>query len=220
MRKPAIFELGLFMGRLGRHRTFIVYDRSAKPKLPSDLAGVGLAQYDGSRSDRNLVAAVRTACSKIRENVRRYESLEVRSPRELPLPGGSGIILREGHEDWVHDVELRRGPGERSVRLHDAVLRVVHGRVEDFDPDGQAAIVLPANEFFGDNCINDAGSSLGAFVQAQFGAEQIPEFSKLVRPDSPETLRRRSRSGPVCAWRATASGRASFSTERSGRLIA
>jgi predicted nucleotide-binding protein len=42
-RDNVMFELGLFMGRLGRSRTFIVYDVSTKLKIPSDLAGVILS---------------------------------------------------------------------------------------------------------------------------------------------------------------------------------
>ena len=45
-RDNVVFELGLFMGALGRSRTFIVYDRTAGLKLPSDLAGVTPATYE------------------------------------------------------------------------------------------------------------------------------------------------------------------------------
>ncbi len=48
-RDNVLFECGLFMGRLGRERAFIVCDKSTKLKLPSDLAGVSLIPYDGSR---------------------------------------------------------------------------------------------------------------------------------------------------------------------------
>jgi predicted nucleotide-binding protein len=42
-RDNVLFEFGLFMGRLGRDRVFVVYDDSIELKKPSDLAGVMLA---------------------------------------------------------------------------------------------------------------------------------------------------------------------------------
>jgi hypothetical protein len=48
-RDNVLFECGLFMGRLGRDRVFIVCDESAELRIPSDFAGVTLARFDGSR---------------------------------------------------------------------------------------------------------------------------------------------------------------------------
>src|SRR5215472_13682938 len=45
-RDNVLFELGLFMGRLGRERTFVVRARSDHIKIPSDLAGLTTATYD------------------------------------------------------------------------------------------------------------------------------------------------------------------------------
>src|SRR5262245_25387722 len=44
-RDNVIFELGLFMGRLGRSRTFILHEQNADLKLPSDLAGITRVTY-------------------------------------------------------------------------------------------------------------------------------------------------------------------------------
>src|SRR5262245_40091058 len=54
-RDNIMFELGLFMGRLGRSRTFVVMRGDKGLKLPTDLSGVTVAQFDGNRSDGNLI---------------------------------------------------------------------------------------------------------------------------------------------------------------------
>ena len=69
-RDNVLFELGLFMGRLGRDRTFIVRPRSAVLKLPTDLAGITAATYEWPRSDGNHRSAVGPACDRIREHIR------------------------------------------------------------------------------------------------------------------------------------------------------
>jgi hypothetical protein len=66
-RDNVFIEFGLFMGRLGRDRTFIVYDKNSQPKIPSDLSGITFALYQGDRSDKNWVAALRPACQQIRQ---------------------------------------------------------------------------------------------------------------------------------------------------------
>jgi predicted nucleotide-binding protein len=73
-RDNVIFELGLFMGALGRARTFIVKPRSQDLKMPSDLAGIGAADYDDSRSDGNLRAALGAAATDIKEAIRSSRS--------------------------------------------------------------------------------------------------------------------------------------------------
>src|SRR4051812_5191215 len=44
-RDNVIFEAGLFMGRFGPKRSFLVYDQISRPKLPSDLVGLTYAPY-------------------------------------------------------------------------------------------------------------------------------------------------------------------------------
>ncbi|HWF47317.1 MAG TPA: nucleotide-binding protein [Bryobacteraceae bacterium] len=69
-RDNIIFELGLFMGRLGRERTFIVRPESGPLKIPSDLAGISVATFDWPRSDANYRAALGPACDLMREAIR------------------------------------------------------------------------------------------------------------------------------------------------------
>ena len=67
-RDNVLFELGLFMGALGRKRTFIIYDRSAKLKMPSDLAGVSAATYE-PHSTGNLQSALGAAATRIEDQI-------------------------------------------------------------------------------------------------------------------------------------------------------
>ena len=65
-RDNVIFELGLFIGRLGKNRNFIVMPRGAKDfKLPSDLMGLTTAQYSAEDAEKNPVSALGATCSKV-----------------------------------------------------------------------------------------------------------------------------------------------------------
>jgi hypothetical protein len=66
VRDNVILEVGLYVGRLGRDRCFIVLPRGSNPRLPSDLLGVTILNFDGARADGRLEAALGPASSKIR----------------------------------------------------------------------------------------------------------------------------------------------------------
>lgn len=68
-RDNVLFESGLFMGILGRERVFLVYDDAVELKIPSDLAGITLASYDGKRISTDPKSAVRSACRRISEAI-------------------------------------------------------------------------------------------------------------------------------------------------------
>jgi predicted nucleotide-binding protein len=85
-RDNVVYEAGLFMGALGRHRTFLVSPRVSELALPSDLAGITLAQYR-ERTDGNLQAAVGPVATNIRvaietERKRRARALQAASERQ------------------------------------------------------------------------------------------------------------------------------------------
>jgi hypothetical protein len=82
-RDNALFELGLFMGRLGRTRTFVIRPSDNDLKLPSDLAGLTTAAYDWPRVDGNFQAAVGAACDSIRSIIRSLGFIETRVTHQI-----------------------------------------------------------------------------------------------------------------------------------------
>src|SRR5262249_42662140 len=72
VRDNVIFELGLFIGRLGRDRNFIVVPSGqSEMHILTDLSGVTLLEYNPDHAGTNLRAALGSACYKIRTVVRK-----------------------------------------------------------------------------------------------------------------------------------------------------
>jgi hypothetical protein len=72
VRDNVVFELGLFAGRLGIERTFIVMPDDGKDmRIPTDLTGVTPGKYDATRKDGNLVAALGPFCNQVRRAIQK-----------------------------------------------------------------------------------------------------------------------------------------------------
>ena len=67
-RDNVIFELGLFVGGIGRNRTYVVYDRTKKIKIPSDLAGISMATFE-LHSNGNLESSLGACCTRIENEI-------------------------------------------------------------------------------------------------------------------------------------------------------
>ena len=67
-RDNVVFELGLFMGKLGRKRAILMEPREDKLKLPSDLSGVTTIPYR-YEPGRDSAALMAPACSRLREHI-------------------------------------------------------------------------------------------------------------------------------------------------------
>jgi hypothetical protein len=75
VRDNVIFELGLFVGRLGVSRTVFVKPREASDlHIPSDLAGITPATYSSQRIDDNIQAALGPACTSIANIIQKLGS--------------------------------------------------------------------------------------------------------------------------------------------------
>jgi len=67
-RDNVVFELGLFMGRLGRQRAILMEPRDEKVKLPSDMSGITTIpyRYEGGQDTAALMAP---ACDRLRAHI-------------------------------------------------------------------------------------------------------------------------------------------------------
>jgi CRP/FNR family transcriptional regulator, cyclic AMP receptor protein len=67
-RDNIIFELGLFVGRLGRARAILVEPREEEVKLPSDLAGLTTISYRFEKG-ADLASLLTPACNRLRDHI-------------------------------------------------------------------------------------------------------------------------------------------------------
>ena len=68
-RDNVIFELGLFMGRLGKARAILMEPREEKVKLPSDLTGITTIPYRFEKG-KDAAAFLAPACNHLRDHIR------------------------------------------------------------------------------------------------------------------------------------------------------
>ena len=189
-RDNVTFELGMFIGRLGRDRTFMLTPDTSTIRLASDLIGLTTAHYNAGRLvSGQWRAAVGPACTKIREALRSIQLRMAEQPRSQErldramrrMSKDLESLFAEQKAPPGHAVRLSEAPGVVSLQLGRASVSVEIGRIQDYQPsDSQTVIALPANEYFDDECISDTNSSLGAFVQHHFG-EHVDDFVGQVR---------------------------------------
>jgi hypothetical protein len=187
VRDNVLLELGMFIGRLGRDRTFMLTPEGDRPQLPSDLDGITTAVYKDDADEDELAdmrVAVSSACLEIRDHLKSGQAHLAAEPEaRVRLDRAMGRLSR--------DLESLLGPSESnlaipdgqplsvSARIGTTAVHVELGRIQDYAADGRV-VALPANEYFDDECITDVRSSLGAYVNHHFENSR-KEFLKEVR---------------------------------------
>ncbi len=68
-RDNIVFELGLFMGALGRARTFLIYPHGVDVKIPTDLEGIIPLTYNPSPQCEVDATAVASAGNRLRNQI-------------------------------------------------------------------------------------------------------------------------------------------------------
>ncbi len=83
-RDNVVFELGLFFGRLGRDRCFLIKPGDLNLKLPSDLLGIESAVFSISQyqdQDQDLKTGLDSACARIVKAIRDAMAMLPSRPR-------------------------------------------------------------------------------------------------------------------------------------------
>lgn len=100
-RDNVIFELGLFMGRLGARRAFFVAEEDRKLTLPSDLDGISRLNY---RRRDDIAAAVSPASTVLIDEIRKQGPLErAKQSTDSPNPR---LVLSEPLSEAENELRL------------------------------------------------------------------------------------------------------------------
>lgn len=83
-RDNVIFELGLFIGRLGFRRCFLIMPRGEEIHLPTDLIGITPLRFNSQRVDGNIVAALGPVANQL-----------LRTIGKVSVPTGSNADVDE-----------------------------------------------------------------------------------------------------------------------------
>lgn len=122
VRDNVLFELGLFIGALGKERCYVVRPRGVDMHLPSDLLGVTHVDYAHDRPDGELASALNAACKQIRDEITRHgpiqralrpageiEKKHVANPPEYALNSSDLLFLGEcaaSHTEYPKGLSL------------------------------------------------------------------------------------------------------------------
>lgn len=144
-RDNVIFEAGLFMGRHGSERTFLIKPRDVSEfHMPTDLIGITTASYEGRRAKNEVRNALSPAATEIEAAVREVERREHRLDfntfaREEPdahwklkayvqITNNTNVAVALRSLDMELDGALRLEPDFRKIRQGRLVPEFVIGR--------------------------------------------------------------------------------------------
>ncbi len=89
-RDNVVLELGLFIGALGRKRTFVVCQKDPRLEIPSDLAGITVAFFS-AREDNNWEAALGPICTRLKTEIRKVLKAASEPPGACASPSRAAI---------------------------------------------------------------------------------------------------------------------------------
>lgn len=135
VRDNVLFELGLFCGRLGKQRCFVVTPDATSMHIPSDLTGLTPATYSSQRDADEMHASLGPACHQIRQTMKKLGRLRPDTPAQK-IPVNDADSYDDGDKelliaDWLdmatpdvaykftdvdEELKLDRGTSKRLLR--------------------------------------------------------------------------------------------------------
>ncbi len=117
IRDNLVFELGLFIGKLGKDRVYFLLPRQTDQlHLPTDLLGITPGYFDASRDDGNVNAAVGPFCNQVRTRMRDFmienlsdiqnESLAARKIVYEKQPGWEYDLTQQLLNDKIQEIRI------------------------------------------------------------------------------------------------------------------
>jgi predicted nucleotide-binding protein len=85
VRDNVVFELGLFIGVLGKERCFVVKPRDTALHLPTDLLGLTTGDYNANRSDGDWASALNYACSLVKSTIGKIDGTKSSDHTYYPM---------------------------------------------------------------------------------------------------------------------------------------
>ena len=138
VRDNVLFELGLFVGRIGKRRCFIVMPDNVNLHIPTDLIGVTPATYSGERDISEISASLGPACHAIREEMKKHGCLSDKNNTQIKLNEFEGyddndkIILLEA---WLINERKKYNGLAITYTDIDNLLKLEPGTSKQFLPE-------------------------------------------------------------------------------------
>lgn len=107
VRDNVLFELGLFIGKIGRKRSFIVMPDNTNFHLPTDLLGITPGKYEINRSDGNHKAATGSLSNKIREAIGKLGFL-IQQESQTDVSTTEKKENQPKFEDWIEEIYINK----------------------------------------------------------------------------------------------------------------